>query len=212
MPHEDLKIAQRAELEKDVQNEAETQLTEAEIRCFFCKEEIRGDAIKCKHCGQYQKTWKRYVDSPSIVLSLLVALLSVAGVVAPILKRTLVKEKAELKLAVVKGDCQEIDILISNLGKRSAVITDVAIDHKTSSGLKSWILYPKILGRVVEPNKSYKVESYVRGNVLIPRAIEPIIAEHVSRKFDVCSLSITVIQHDGTQEIQKFPFSCSIPK
>jgi hypothetical protein len=50
--------------------------------CIDCSSEIPDDARKCVHCGALQ-TWLRHIGFSSTVLSLLVALVSVAGLAIP---------------------------------------------------------------------------------------------------------------------------------
>ena len=54
--------------------------------CAACGEEISSAAVKCARCGSYQN-WRRYVDISNTTISLLIALISVIGLVAPVLQR-----------------------------------------------------------------------------------------------------------------------------
>ena len=176
--------------------------------CISCKEPIRINAIKCFHCEQFQN-WKRHLVFSGIVLSLLIALFSVIGVVTPIVQKAFITERASLKLAVISGNYNKIQFMLSNLGKRSAVISEVTIVSDIKGNNKSDILYPDILGKVIEPDKSYSILTITKDQHIIPSAIPPIIAAISPKAWKTCYLVIQVIHFDGAVEIQKLPFKCT---
>lgn len=63
--------------------------------CKICKEEIKPEAIKCIHCDSFQD-WRGSLNFSGTVLSLLVALVSVLGVVVPVLKDTFTPKNSDL--------------------------------------------------------------------------------------------------------------------
>ncbi len=71
-------------------------------RCLACKHEIEPGATKCVHCESFQN-WKRHLQFSSTVLSLLIALFSVAGLTIPVLVKTFQSEKAEVKVQILKA-------------------------------------------------------------------------------------------------------------
>jgi hypothetical protein len=57
-------------------------ISETTSRCRICQEPIHPNAKRCNACGSYQD-WRRYFDFSAVVLSLLVALISVISAVGP---------------------------------------------------------------------------------------------------------------------------------
>lgn len=177
--------------------------------CIACKEPIHINAVKCCHCEQFQN-WRRHLIFSGIVLSLLIAFFSVIGLVIPVIQRAFVIERADLKLAVVSGDFDRINFILSNLGRRPAVIQEVTVKSKINGAYKTDFLYPEILGKVIEPNKSYSILT-VTDNHIIPKVVPPLLDAAAPRGWHTCFLAVQIIHFDGMLELQQFPFKCNIP-
>jgi predicted nucleic acid-binding Zn ribbon protein len=71
--------------------------------CLDCASAIPKSARKCSVCGSYQDIRRRF-DFSATVLALLVAILSVSGVVVPILKETLATHDSNLQAELIAAE------------------------------------------------------------------------------------------------------------
>jgi hypothetical protein len=69
------------------------------VSCLECREPLRAGAGKCVRCNAYQD-WRRYFAFSTTVLSLLIALLSVATVCIPVLIDALRPADAVIRLSI----------------------------------------------------------------------------------------------------------------
>lgn len=112
--------------------------------CVVCRNSIPEGALKCTECGSFQN-WRRHLDFSSLVLSLLVALLSVSGIVIPALYKTLNPPKSQVQSALILMHPIDVhplrayeigklrytlplEILITNSGDRSALLTGFSVN------------------------------------------------------------------------------------
>lgn len=68
--------------------------------CIECRSEIPDGAMKCVHCNAYQ-TWRRHIRFSSTFLPLLVALVSVSGLVIPIIGNAIRDRDSNLAAQVI---------------------------------------------------------------------------------------------------------------
>jgi hypothetical protein len=89
--------------------------------CLVCHEEIRAFAKKCTKCDSFQD-WRRQIPFTDSVLSLLIALISVIGLVAPRIA-AFFHRHSETSLRIVSmDDQQQLLIGVSNTGAEAATI------------------------------------------------------------------------------------------
>ena len=181
------------------------------VNCLECKEKIKVGASTCPHCGHYQ-SWKRHITSFNLFLSLLIAFFSVLGIVLPIIKQAIFTERANLKMAIASSTFNNFEFLISNLGNRSAVVTKVSVKYDDEDSHFFHMLYPDILGKVIEPNRTYTVQAMIKDNQQIPIIAPPLLGAYNPEMWDTCYLQIQLIHFDGAIENPKLPFKCAIPK
>ena len=127
--------------------------------CVACDGEISSRAVKCPRCGTYQN-WRRKLTFSSTVLSLLIALISVTGLVLPRIMDSFV-EGARLhveldqwhgsfpgsgggKLGEYQRGLSEFEItgtlIISNSGDRSAHLHAVDLVLRITDGPSSLLI------------------------------------------------------------------------
>lgn len=162
-------------------------------------ERLAPGATKCSHCGSFQN-WRRYVSLSSVVLSLLVALISVMTVGVSVFKDVIIPKSAELDIHVLR---QEGDItfklIISNAGDAPGLIGKISRPLVWNG--KDWdvTLYPYNSAKHVYRDwpvelsaNSFKVME-VRGNL---RSAPDMAA--TKEKFG-CKLEFTVLQTTGVE-------------
>ena len=92
-------------------------------RCFACMERLAPGATKCSHCGSFQN-WRRYLGLSSVVLSLLVALISVSTVGISVFKDVIIPKRAELNILILKQEGElTFQLLVRNAGNAPGLIS-----------------------------------------------------------------------------------------
>jgi predicted nucleic acid-binding Zn ribbon protein len=122
-------------------------------RCVACCKPIELGASKCTECGTYQN-WRRHLDFGATVLSLLVAVISVTGLVVPILLRAFQEERSNVQVSlrgikivpwesvgVVGGDTirvdtygVEVNLLFSNTGDKPGFVDSATLSLAGDKG------------------------------------------------------------------------------
>lgn len=114
-------------------------MTGATKPCRVCRSEIAAAASKCLHCGERQNIWGRLALSQS-VLSLLVALLSVAGIVAPVLRETFLDPRDSALAAefqFVNGDRPVL--WLTNAGTRPGSVGELILEFRPIASGFDWL-------------------------------------------------------------------------
>lgn len=101
-------------------------LKDAPPLCIECRHVIPEKALKCKECNSFQD-WRRFLILSGTTLSLIVALLSVSGIVVPLLIDTLSEKKAVLTSKVVSIGDMNITILVANSGTIDGYVNSVLV-------------------------------------------------------------------------------------
>lgn len=122
--------------------------------CIVCKEPINSGARKCIHCNSFQD-WRKHVTGSHLVLSLIVALISVLSLGVPVIIEALKSEDSEIKISLTyaresmatyngKGmRTFEIGFYAVNKGNRPAALKNASIKSSNlSSNWKNAVLYP----------------------------------------------------------------------
>lgn len=94
--------------------------------CIECKHIIPVGAVKCKECNSFQD-WRRFLVLSGTALSLIVALVSVSGIVVPILIETLSAKEAFLTSAAVSNSDGNIFVLVANSGAIDGYVGAVSV-------------------------------------------------------------------------------------
>lgn len=97
-------------------------------RCIVCKGAIHSGAQKCIHCESFQD-WRSHFGFSAVVLSLLVALISVITASVPVLQRVATPNLADVRYAIVGCSTDDIRVLASNVGNRVAILTDARFEY-----------------------------------------------------------------------------------
>lgn len=104
---------------------------DATKKCVECASEIAIEARVCTECNAYQSGLRRHVRISETYLALLIALVSVAGLVAPVLKKVFEKPKTDIRARVVGATSREdgehmvytFSIWLANDGERPGLVT-----------------------------------------------------------------------------------------
>jgi hypothetical protein len=108
--------------------------------CVVCKKPIPKGALKCTECSSFQG-WRRHLEFSSLALSLLVALVSVSGIVVPALIKAIRPPSSDVRASLVSVERVEVRpqpsyavgklryvlpvlILVTNPGERPALLKE----------------------------------------------------------------------------------------
>lgn len=94
--------------------------------CIACGSDIVHFASVCKECGTSQ-SWMRYLKSSHIVLSLLVALIAILSFAIPKYQEMRISDTSSVSAEFAFADSSRAYVIISNHGKRPALIKEVSI-------------------------------------------------------------------------------------
>ena len=138
----------------------EVPATTAAATCVVCREIIKSGALKCIHCDSSQ-SWTRHLNFSSVVLSLLVALISVVAAPAPILKSTFEQDRTDIKLGLLQIEDEfNLYLMASNVGTLPGGLRTVSIQVVRPNGQRDeWPLAIKGALRV-DPGASTTTRVY----------------------------------------------------
>ncbi|MEH0154504.1 hypothetical protein V6R21_10195 [Limibacter armeniacum] len=93
------------------------------MECKICKEEIKQGAKKCNHCDSFQD-YRRYVNTSTTFLSLMVALVTILSFGIPYVLKTLENPDSDIKMHLIGHNplTNEIDIYCVNEGDRPGLV------------------------------------------------------------------------------------------
>ena len=134
--------------------------------CRECKQPLNQEAIKCHECGAYQN-WRRFVSSSGLLAGFVLTWVSIWA--APPIKELLESKRADIKVSILKGDHSHVTFMVSNVGNRSAGLSQIEIESTPKNKSISWYLYSELDNKLIEPGKAYIVKAS-NGSV-IPSAI-----------------------------------------
>lgn len=122
------------------------------MNCISCKLALEPGATKCPHCGSAQ-TRRRHLAFSSLVLSLLVALASVTGLVAPVIHDTFHTPRSVVNVTVTDvGPIKPLGgssindlwtgyqfhlstrLVVTNSGERAGVLVGDVLELSTDTG------------------------------------------------------------------------------
>lgn len=126
-------------------------------QCVVCNEAIHFDAKKCFHCESFQN-WKRHITGSQLVLSLLVALVSVLSVGVPVIVDALNDEDSQINIQITYARQSravklnkweptfEVGFFLTNSGTRPAALGNASIKPSSVTEWTDVVLYPGVDG------------------------------------------------------------------
>lgn len=135
--------------------------------CCVCREPIRESATKCIHCDSFQD-WRRYFSVSTIVLTLLVALISVLTAAIPVIRTAFTADRARIQYATTTCTTEKVGVFASNVGTRVAAVTgatlEQVVDGQVAKTRSLGIVDPKVIG----PREWMPLELQPPENMLLP--------------------------------------------
>ena len=109
---------------KSSQNEVEQKHPQSV--CTFCKNVINPEAVKCPKCGSFQN-WRKNINLSTTLVSLLIALISVTGIVVPILWQALTPSRSQVSVEHAFVTDNFAYLYLANSGSRPALIETIKL-------------------------------------------------------------------------------------
>jgi hypothetical protein len=198
-------IENRQSVPQVTQTQTQSQPVHKVKECIICGEEIKDTAKKCTHCNSFQN-WQRYFEMSSVVLSLLVALLSVTSTAVPTIIKAFTPQNSHLAFTYLSSQKNSISIIAFNSGIRPGVVTEAKIIIEGQA-------YPVEISSapiVIEPEKSQQIQI---GTVEISKnfyvALETLSSAPGSlSKSSSCEIDIQAIEFNGSQKTTSFVKPC----
>jgi len=176
-------------------------------QCCECKEEIRDDAIRCRHCSSIQG-WRRILRAPWLTCTLMLTIVSILA--AEPVKNFLDPKKADIQPAITDGDFYRTNITLTNKGTRAATLVSIKIEGRSKDGLSTtWYLRSNLDGQILEAGKSY-VTTASNGD-LIPGFVNRMRSaplKQIHGFSENCRLLIDYTDINGQEFILPYPFMC----
>jgi hypothetical protein len=132
-------------------------------------------AIRCTACGSYQN-WRRYFDFSAVILSLLVALISVVAAVGPQIAALLPPWGSDLNIRSYYFSADTVSFIVENngnkpgyMGKVTAVVYCKGLSYPSPWGFMEDLGTSKDTSRIIPPRSTREV-SFVFPAELLRRA------------------------------------------
>lgn len=108
--------------------------------CVACLSNIDIEATKCRHCGTAQSSfWRRNFSEVTTIMSLLIAFISVLGVVGPQILTLIFGNPPVLSATIREVKANGIEFDVINIGRSSAVLDDkIVCQHRVRSEELGW--------------------------------------------------------------------------
>ena len=183
----------------------------SKVRCRVCLNEIYEGAKKCTECESFQN-WRRHLVLGTTTLTLVIALLSVLGSVAPKISRIFdpPADQVEIQVVAVSAARGEVRLVASNAGERAGVIHSARIRAPESAAVSqsSWELFlisdSQAPDYVLRPGETRGVS--FGSNRILPN-LNAVAGKMTSESW---CLSVQVVRSDGTEETRSFYFSAVV--
>ena len=182
------------------------------VECKVCKEKILKGAKKCIKCDSYQG-FRRNFNISTVVLSLVIALISIITAAAPIIKNTFTSDQSIIRFSYLKSDSKEITVVSSNIGNKPGILKGAKLCI-FNNGIKTvepiplnWKNTDKNIESVIEPGKlrffslNRETGGYIEN---LPRPDKPAKECYYKIEFDIINFD-----HEDGSEPPPVTFHCS---
>jgi predicted nucleic acid-binding Zn ribbon protein len=180
-------------------------LPEGTKRCIVCGEPIHAAAKKCIHCSSDQNPMRQKLGISTNLLSMSVALVSVLGVVVPILIESAKVDDSQLIFSLQHATNSELFVIATNKGKEPGTVATATLRVKGGETvvLRSSERAPVM---VVEPKKSILLRFHKF--ILDGKRVTPGLLVAAS-KDQTCGLSFDATSFQGNRSTSVIEHPCS---
>lgn len=175
-------------------------------KCLVCGKDIEDSAIKCVHCDSFQN-WRRFFGtSQQVILSLLVALISVTTVAVPILIEELTPQKSAISITYLSSEVHLVSVLAVNTGTRPGVISGAALIIEGKKYTINLIRGPVI----IKPGDTVKLvlqTNAVTATYYAALGLASTADGHPTKSSN-CEVDLQTVSFRGKKELRKFVEKC----
>jgi len=158
------------------------------IQCTVCQQYITKGAKKCTRCGSYQNRVRRSLHFSNTLLALLVAFISVTGVmVKPILDA--LRPDSEIHAAYFWSDSNRLALFVSNTGTRTGGVSRVTLAEGSAPPRTLRVESP----RVIPPGGSQELLLFSADPTL------PQVTPMASESAETCTVTVHVRNFSGKE-------------
>jgi hypothetical protein len=179
--------------------------TNTKTVCVACRHLIPEGASKCAKCDTLQSPW-RFLSIGQNGLALVIALVSVIGVVGERLYNLAAGDYSDIRMAVVESDELGVTMLASNSGNRAGVLSGAQIEVVGSWGNALFDLDVAGKAVFVEPGKDLLVEfKPLRPeslSVLLDEYLEEVPVSNKKAQVYDCLITVEHILYEDTQDLE----------
>lgn len=157
--------------------------------CISCGEAIKATALICIHCQSFQD-WRRYFSLGNTVITLVIALLSVASITIPVIKKSLTANNSDVNVTYLSSEAGKVNLFATNRGIRTGVVTSASmmingIQYQISLNGGAFLVEQGVSKKIVLDTAEVSKIFYTQ--------LEP-AAENIggATRDDICSLSIEI--------------------
>ena len=181
------------------------ELPEGTKRCIVCGEPINLVARKCIHCDSLQNAVQQRLGFSTNLLSLSVALVSVLGVVVPILIESATRDNSRLVFSLQHATDTELFVIVTNQGREPGTVATASLRLKDgrSVQLRSSERTPV---EVIDPKKSILLRFHKF--IIDGRRVAPEVPFDVPGD-QACLLSFDTTSFQGERTAPTIERSCS---
>lgn len=195
------------------------ELPEGTKRCKVCQEPINAKAEKCIHCSSDQ-TWRLRLGFSATILALLVALVTVLGAAAPVIKDLLLPTNSNLVATFQGADTKSttehlaLHVLVSNTGNRPGTVTaDTSFlfsDEWDVPGLAVRLVEPaRPTERVVEAGKFALLTFSITASLdRLKDVAQKVVKSLRDKKTERCRLLVSSVDNKGKPKSQWVELNC----
>lgn len=135
------------------------------MNCIECQEEIQKGARKCKVCNSFQD-WRRFFDVGSMVLSLMVALVSVTALSAEKIYSLITGNDSNLLVSGLVTSNGQINLIALNEGGQASAIMYAELEvEDPRAGVAQYQFKLNSDSFLVEPKKVRQLQLISEGNL-----------------------------------------------
>lgn len=184
--------------------------------CSLCREEIRADAKKCKHCGAEQSKLKRRLAQISFVIGFVLSVASLVSIAVSDIHKLTEKGVALSGRALHTDLNNHLRVVMDNNGKQAAQVMDALVtwsikDKKGRDFKYSVRVKPEVIQKTIPAGKSEVFELVTADNEALPPMPNPEVEliDRIELKLErPCTIQVIYGAVEQGNQLLEIPYEC----